>query len=78
MGIHPVCSQNEQGSIEIPRLNNKLEGGEVEIELKYGCNPHQVPARLTIPERANFRVLSGKPSYINYWMPLVPGNLPVN
>lgn len=35
------------------------------MELKYGCNPHQVPARLTVPEQARFRVLNGEPSYIN-------------
>jgi phosphoribosylaminoimidazolecarboxamide formyltransferase/IMP cyclohydrolase len=36
-----------------------------EIELKYGCNPHQVPAGVRIPEASGFRVLSGRPSYIN-------------
>ena len=36
-----------------------------EIELKYGCNPHQVPASVTVPERSGFQVLSGRPSYIN-------------
>ncbi|NLG65978.1 MAG: phosphoribosylaminoimidazolecarboxamide formyltransferase [Actinobacteria bacterium] len=35
------------------------------IELKYGCNPHQVPASVSIPEGSGFRVLSGRPSYIN-------------
>jgi phosphoribosylaminoimidazolecarboxamide formyltransferase/IMP cyclohydrolase len=37
----------------------------MELELKYGCNPHQIPARLTVPEESGFRVLNGKPSYIN-------------
>jgi AICAR transformylase/IMP cyclohydrolase PurH len=37
----------------------------MEIELKYGCNPHQVPAQLIVPDQAHFRVLNGKPSYIN-------------
>jgi phosphoribosylaminoimidazolecarboxamide formyltransferase/IMP cyclohydrolase len=37
----------------------------MEIELKYGCNPHQVPARLKVPDQAGFRILNGKPSYIN-------------
>ncbi|ACD93808.1 phosphoribosylaminoimidazolecarboxamide formyltransferase [Trichlorobacter lovleyi] len=35
------------------------------IELKYGCNPHQVPASLELPEQAGFKVLNGTPSYIN-------------
>jgi len=34
-------------------------------ELRYGCNPHQAPARLIVPDQAHFRVLNGKPSYIN-------------
>jgi len=37
----------------------------MEIELKYGCNPHQVPARLIVPDPSQFRVLNGRPSYIN-------------
>lgn len=37
----------------------------MEIELKYGCNPHQVPARLIVPDQAHFQVLNGRPSYIN-------------
>ena len=41
------------------------EGQVTEIELKYGCNPHQVPAGVKVPERSGFRVLSGRPSYIN-------------
>ncbi len=36
-----------------------------EIELKYGCNPHQSPAGLSVPAGSGFRVLSGRPSYIN-------------
>ncbi len=36
-----------------------------EIELKYGCNPHQAPAGVKVPEASGFRVLSGRPSYIN-------------
>ena len=37
-----------------------------EIALRYGCNPHQVPARMhkeggSLP----FRVLNGSPGYIN-------------
>ena len=36
-----------------------------QIELKYGCNPHQVPAGAKTPEASGFKVLSGRPSYIN-------------
>ena len=36
-----------------------------EIALKYGCNPHQAPAGVSIPAASHFRVLSGRPSYIN-------------
>jgi len=37
-----------------------------EITLRYGCNPHQVPARIYRPEGGlPFRVLSGSPGYIN-------------
>ena len=37
----------------------------MEIPLKYGCNPHQTPAGLTLPDKSPFRVLNGDPSYIN-------------
>jgi phosphoribosylaminoimidazolecarboxamide formyltransferase / IMP cyclohydrolase len=37
----------------------------MEISLKYGCNPHQTPAGVRVPEESGFHVLSGKPSYIN-------------
>lgn len=37
----------------------------MEIELKYGCNSHQAPARLTVPGKSHFQVLNGRPSYIN-------------
>jgi phosphoribosylaminoimidazolecarboxamide formyltransferase / IMP cyclohydrolase len=37
-----------------------------EIPLRYGCNPHQQPARLVQPGgRAPLRVLNGEASYIN-------------
>jgi len=35
------------------------------VKLKYGCNPHQIPARLTVPEGSGFKILNGAPSYIN-------------
>lgn len=37
-----------------------------DIELKYGCNPHQVPAGVKVPEESGFQVLSGRPGYINF------------
>lgn len=37
----------------------------MEVQLKYGANPHQVPARLILPEPAPLRILNGTPSYIN-------------
>ena len=38
----------------------------MEIPLKYGCNPHQTPASVTVPEESGFTVLSGRPGYINF------------
>lgn len=38
-----------------------------EIELKYGCNPHQKPAKIYINKGAlPFKILNGKPGYINF------------
>ena len=38
----------------------------MDIELNYGCNPHQKPARMSVPgDPAPFRILNGEPSYIN-------------
>ena len=38
-----------------------------EIELKYGCNPNQKPARIFIKEGyLPLKVLNGKPGYINF------------
>src|SRR3979411_2478631 len=37
-----------------------------ELELRYGCNPHQVPARACAGAgRLPFTVLNGSPGYIN-------------
>mgnify|MGYP000626032205 CR=1 FL=1 len=38
-----------------------------ELELKYGCNPNQKPARVFMKSGAAlpFTVLNGKPGYIN-------------
>lgn len=38
-----------------------------ELQLKYGCNPNQVPARLFAAEgELPFEVLNGRPGYINF------------
>ncbi|MFW5959637.1 MAG: phosphoribosylaminoimidazolecarboxamide formyltransferase [Chitinivibrionales bacterium] len=39
-----------------------------EIELRYGCNPHQRPARVLMENKEDLpvKVLSGKPGYINF------------
>ena len=37
-----------------------------ELELKYGCNPNQKPARVYMKEgELPFEVLNGKPGFIN-------------
>ena len=38
-----------------------------EMELKYGCNPNQKPARVFMHNDKDlpFQVLSGRPGYIN-------------
>jgi len=38
------------------------------MELRYGCNPHQKPARIFMENEKNlpFEVLSGNPGYINF------------
>ena len=38
----------------------------MDIALKYGCNPHQTPAGVSVPDEAGFQVLSGRPGYINF------------
>ncbi len=36
-----------------------------ELELKYGCNPNQKPARVFVEGELPFEVLNGRPGYIN-------------
>ena len=37
-----------------------------ELRLRYGCNPHQTPARIFVPEgKLPLRVFNGSPGYIN-------------
>lgn len=41
--------------------------GNSQIELKYGCNPHQKPAKIYVNNGAlPFKVLNGRPGYINF------------
>ena len=37
----------------------------MDLPLKYGLNPHQRPARLTLPAASPLRVLNGTPGYVN-------------
>ena len=38
-----------------------------ELELKYGCNPNQKPARIFMQDgEMPIKVLSGRPGYINF------------
>ncbi|KZL89699.1 bifunctional purine biosynthesis protein PurH [Clostridium magnum DSM 2767] len=38
-----------------------------EIILKYGCNPHQKPARIYTKDKSiPFKILNGTPGYINF------------
>ena len=39
-----------------------------ELELKYGCNPNQKPARIFMRDGGDLpiQVLNGKPGYINF------------
>lgn len=37
----------------------------MDLSLKYGLNPHQHPARLTLPSTSPLRVLNGTPGYVN-------------
>jgi AICAR transformylase/IMP cyclohydrolase PurH len=37
----------------------------MQIELKYGCNPHQKPAWLLLPDPSPLQILNGTPGYIN-------------
>ena len=37
----------------------------MDLKLKYGCNPHQTPARVILPDPSPLTVLNGAPGYIN-------------
>lgn len=37
----------------------------MDLPLKYGLNPHQHPARVTLPPASPLRVLNGAPGYVN-------------
>src|SRR5207302_9240785 len=42
-----------------------ITGTERELALRYGINPHQVPARVFTEGQLPFTVLNGAPGYIN-------------
>ena len=48
-----------------------------EIELKYGCNPNQKPARIYMEDGSELpvEVLNGRPGYINFMDALNPWQL---
>jgi len=47
-------------------LKEGLYMSQREIPLRYGCNPHQIPARIYVKAgELPIRVLNGKPGYIN-------------
>ncbi len=37
----------------------------MDLTLKYGCNPHQTPSRIILPDPSPLQVLNGSPGYIN-------------
>ena len=47
-----------------------------ELALKYGCNPNQKPSRIYMDDDRDLpiEVLSGRPGYINFWMPSMAGS----
>lgn len=47
-----------------------------EMELKYGCNPNQKPARVFMHNDKDlpFQVLSGRPGYTTCWTPSMAGS----
>ncbi len=51
----------------VQQNSGRLEERQNELELKYGCNPNQKPARVFMKNGAAlpFTVLNGKPGYIN-------------
>ena len=48
-------------------MRERMDRNMKEMELKYGCNPNQKPARIFLEEEGELpiKVLSGKPGYIN-------------
>ncbi len=65
----PESTGRPLGGVDYPRTAATARArkeAEMEIALKYGCNPHQTPAGVTVPEESGFQVLSGRPGYINF------------
>ena len=47
-----------------------------ELELKYGCNPNQKPAKIAVNDGRDLpiEVLCGRPGYINFMTHLTDGS----
>src|SRR5574344_2075855 len=62
-GTHfQLCNFLCNFSTRIKKENHQMN----ELELKYGCNPNQKPARVFMEQGdLPFKVLNGKPGYIN-------------
>ena len=48
-----------------PRAHGGKCNNVAEMSLRYGINPHQAPARVTVEGDMPFKVLNGAPGYIN-------------
>lgn len=52
---------------EKTEIINEREGGRTErLELKYGLNPNQKPASISMDKRLPVTILNGRPGYINF------------
>ena len=61
---------NDEDNLVFQIILNWNETSKQEVykwiyRLKYGLNPHQHPARLTLPASSPLRVLNGTPGYVN-------------
>ncbi|MGQ4810237.1 Bifunctional purine biosynthesis protein PurH [Candidatus Entotheonellaceae bacterium PAL068K] len=68
--VYPGRAEDSSGATRSLRLGGRQCGLVtkevcVQIDLKYGCNPHQQPARLILPASLPCDILHGTPGYIN-------------
>lgn len=52
-------------SLRSPQIAALEVKATMKFQLKYGCNPHQIPASFEQPSSSPLQVLNGQPSYIN-------------